>query len=104
MEPQNTAPLPAPYIKEQDPEWYAQGIDNLREQIDQLDSQIQEIQQIRATGEGISGAIPLDKTSAGISPEATIEILQGQKSQIESEIDNLQNLAQSNDIERDAWR
>ena len=91
-------------MKEQDPSWYAQRIESRREQIDQLDNQIHEIQQIRATGEGISGAIPLDKTAAGITPEATIEVLQGQKGQLEAEIDNLQDLAQSNGIERDAWR
>jgi hypothetical protein len=103
--PAQTALAPAaPYVKEQDPNWYAQVIDSRRDQIDQIDSQIQEIQQIRATGEGISDAIPLDKTAPGITPEATIEVLQDQKSQLESDIDGMQDLAQSNSIERDAWR
>lgn len=104
VETQNSGPASAPYVKEQDPNWYAREIASRRQQIDALDSQIQEIQQIRATGEGISGAIPLDKTAAGITPEETIGVLQGQKSQLETEVDNLQDLGQSNDIERDAWR
>jgi hypothetical protein len=93
-----------PYVKEQDPDWYAQGIESRREQIDQIDDQVQEIQHTRATGEGISDAIPLDKTAPGITPEATIEILQDQKSRLEADIDGLQDLAQSNSIERDSWR
>jgi hypothetical protein len=101
---QNTVPAAAPYVKEQDPSWYAQEIESRREQIEQLDNQIQEIRQIRATGEGISGAIPLDKAAAGITPEATIQALQVQKSRLEAEINELQDLAQSNGIERDAWR
>jgi hypothetical protein len=101
---QNTVPATAPYVKEQDPSWYAQGIDGRRERVEQLDNQIQEIQQIRTTGEGISGAIPLDKTAAGLTPEATIQALQVQKSRVEEEINELQDLAQSNGIERDAWR
>lgn len=101
---QTTAAPAAPYVKEQDPNWYAQSIESRRDQIDQIDSQIQEIQQIRATGEGISDAIPLDKTAPGITPEATIEVLQDQKNRLESDIDSMQDLAQSNSIERDAWR
>ena len=91
-------------MKEQDPDWYAREIEKRREQIDQIDSQIQEIQQTRATGEGISGAIALDKTAPGITPEATIEVLQDQKSHLEAEISGLQDLAQSNYIECDVWR
>jgi hypothetical protein len=102
--PQNTVPDTIPYVMEKDPNWYAKGIESRRQQIDQLNNQIQEIQQIRATGEGISGAIPLDKSAAGITPEATLEVLRGQRSQLEAEIDNLQDLAQSNEIERDVWR
>jgi len=103
-ETQNATAPAAPHVKEQDPDWYAREIEKRREQIDQIDSQIQEIQQTRATGEGISGAIALDKTAPGITPEATIEVLQDQKSHLEAEISGLQDLAQSNYIERDVWR
>lgn len=105
----NAAAQPAtaattPYVKEQDPNWYEQGIESRRDQIDQIDGQIQEIQQIRATGEGISGAIPLDKTAPGITPEASIEVLQDQKNHLEAEIGDMQDLAQTNYIERNVWR
>jgi len=101
---QTSAASEAPYVKEQDPNWYAQGIETRRDRIDQIDGQIQEIQQIRATGVGISGAIPLDKTAPGITPEATIEVLQDRKNHLESDVHGMQDLAQSNSIERDAWR
>ena len=55
-----------PYIKELDPDWYAQQRDTMQARIDADQEQIQEIQQIEQNGDGISGAIPLDKERAGI--------------------------------------
>ena len=87
-----------PYIKELDPHWYAQQRDTMQARIDADQEQIQEIQQIEQNGDGISGAIPLDKNAPGLTPYATVEILQNQVAQIEAQIDDLQDLARRNGI------
>jgi hypothetical protein len=87
-----------PYVKELDPRWYAQERETLQAQIDADQEQIREIRQIQQTGDGISDAIPLDKNAPGLTPYATVEILQNQVAQIESQIDDLQDLARRNGI------
>ncbi|MGC2291944.1 MAG: hypothetical protein WA450_08380, partial [Candidatus Acidiferrales bacterium] len=81
-----------------DPDWYAQQRDTMQARIDADQDQIQEIQQIEQNGDGISGAIPLDKNAPGLTPYATVEILQNQVAQIEAQIDDLQDLARRNGI------
>jgi hypothetical protein len=87
-----------PYVKELDPDWYAQRRDTLQAQIDADQEQIRDIQQILQTGDGVSDAIPLDKNAPGLTPYATVEILQNQIAQVESQIDDLQDLARRNSI------
>jgi hypothetical protein len=87
-----------PYVKELDPRWYAQQRDALQAQIDADQEQIRDIQQIQQTGDGISGAIPLDKNAPGLTPYATVEILENQIAQVEAQIDDLQDLARRNGI------
>ncbi len=83
---------------------YTRRIENLREMIGEADTEIQSIQDIRETGKGITGAIPLDTRSVGITPEATVEILEAEKGALEAEIDGLQDQARENDISAEAWR
>lgn len=90
--------LTKPYVKELDPQWYAQQRDTLQARIDADQDQIREIQQIEQAGDGISGAIPLDKNAPGLTPYATVEIMQNQIAQTESQIDDLQDLARRNGI------
>lgn len=85
-----------PYVKELDPPWYAEQRQALQAQIDADQEQIREVQEIRQTGDGITGAIPLDKEAPGLSPEATVEILQDEVAQLEAQIDDLQDLARRN--------
>lgn len=89
---------PQPYVKERDPRWYAEQRQALQAQIDANEDQIREIQQIRETGDGISNAIPLYKEALGLSPEATVEILQTQVLQFEAQVEDLQDLARQNDM------
>lgn len=88
-----------PYVKELDPRWYAEQRQTLQAQIDADQEQIRQVQQIRQTGDGITNAIPLDTEAAGLTPEATVEILQEQVAQLEAQIDDLQDLARRNGIE-----
>jgi hypothetical protein len=87
-----------PYVKELDPRWYSQQRDSLQAQIDADEEQIRDIQQIQQTGDGISDAIPLDKNAPGLTPYATVEILQNRIAQAEAQIDDLQDLARRNGI------
>jgi hypothetical protein len=87
-----------PYVKELDPDWYAQQRDTLQAQIDANQEQVRDIQQIQQTGDGISNAIPLDKNAPGLTPYATVEILQNHIAQVESQIGDLQDLARRNGI------
>jgi hypothetical protein len=93
-----------PYVKELDPRWYAQQRETLQARIDADQQQIRDIQQIQQSGDGISGAIPLDKNAPGITPYATVEILQNQIAQIEAQVDDLQDLARRNGIPAAAVR
>jgi hypothetical protein len=88
-----------PYVKELDPRWYAEQRQALQAQIDADEEQIREVQAIRQTGDGITDAIPLDKEAPGLSPEATVDILQKQVAQLEAQIDDLQDLARRNGID-----
>jgi hypothetical protein len=87
-----------PYVKERDPRWYAEQRQALQAQLEADQEQIREIQEIRDTGEGITDAIPLDKEAAGMTPEATVEILQDEIAELESQIGALQDLARINGI------
>jgi hypothetical protein len=93
-----------PYIRELDPRWYAEQRQALQAQIDADEEQIRETQAIRQTGDGITDAIPLDKEAPGLTPEATVEILQNQVAQLEAQIDDLQDLARRNGIDPAAVR
>lgn len=87
-----------PYVKERDPRWYAEQRQALQAQREADQEQIREIQEIRDTGVGITDAIPLDKEALGMTPEATVEILQDEIADIESQVEALQDLARVNGI------
>lgn len=88
----------APYVKEKDPAWYTEEVETRRAQIAQAETQIKLIQNIRATGVGISSAISLTQLSVGMTPESTIEILQGQARELHTQVENFQDEARRNGI------
>jgi hypothetical protein len=99
-----SAQAPGPYVMTQDPAWYAREIELRRDEIARADDQIEGVRKIRQTGEGISGAVPLEENAPGLTPEATIEVLESEKQELEAEIDELQDQARQNEIDREAWR
>jgi hypothetical protein len=86
------------YVKERDPQWYADQLQALQERIDSDQGVINHIQDIRLTGDGITDAIPLDQDDPGLTPEATVEILRNEVLQLQAEIGDLQDLARQNGI------
>jgi hypothetical protein len=94
---------PLPYVKENDPNWYEAQISSRRAQIGQIDSQLAHIASVGQT-QDTSDAFPLTGSSPGILLPGTQYVLQQEKSQLEAEISDLQDLAQANQITRSAWR
>jgi hypothetical protein len=101
------SPPPQPYMKTQDPEWYAKQAASLRDELERRKAQLDEYSQ--SIEEAISlktttGGINLDEGDIGITPEAGIEILQQLVSEAQSELDALEDLARRNDIGPGALR
>lgn len=95
------ASLPEPYVKTQDPEWYAEQAARLRDELGrgkaQIDGYRQGIEDARDL-KTMTGGINLDDGDIGITPEGGIEILQQRVSEAQAEIDALEDLARRNDI------
>lgn len=96
-----SASPPQPYLKTQDPRWYAEQAARLRDELErrkaQIDGYRQGIEDARDL-KTVTGGINLDDGDIGITPEAGIEILQQRVSEAQAGIDALEDLARRNDI------
>ncbi len=100
-ETSTSASLPEPYVKTQDPGWYAEQAAKLRDELERRLAQLggyrqalEDARRLRKT----TGGIDLDEGDAGITPEAGIEILQRRLSEAQEQLDVLEDLARRNDI------
>jgi hypothetical protein len=94
--------LPQPFVKTQDPEWYAEQAARLRDELERRKAQLDEYRQAIEEATSLkttTGGINLDQGDTGITPEAGIEILQQRVSEAQSEFDALEDQARRNDIE-----
>ncbi len=93
--------VPQPYVKTQDPGWYAGQAAKLRDELERRKAQLggyrQAIEDARSL-KTITGGINLDDGDIGITPEAGIEILQQRVNETQTELDELEDLARRNDI------
>ena len=96
-----SAPLPQPYVKTQDPEWYAGQAARLRDELERRKAQLgryrQAIEDARNL-ETMTGGINLEEGDIGITPGAGIEILQRRVNEAQAELAALEDLARRNDI------
>jgi hypothetical protein len=93
--------LPSPYVKTQDPEWYAEQASALRDEFERRQAQLREYRQALDDARSLrktSGGISLDEGDIGITPEAGIEILQQQVNEAQTQLDELEDLAHRNGI------
>jgi hypothetical protein len=97
-----SASLPQPYVKTQDPEWYAAQAAKLRDELEQRQAQLREYRlalddarSLRETTGGIGFDVGDD---IGITPEAGIEILEQRVSEAQTELDALEDFARRNAI------
>lgn len=97
-----SAPVPAQYMKTEDPGWYAEQAAKLRDELEYRQAQLRDYRQAiddtRSLKES-TGGIDLADGDFAATPEAGIEILQQRVSETQSELDALEDLARRNDIE-----
>jgi len=96
-----SASLPQPYVKTQDPEWYAKQAAKLRDELERRQNQLRDYQQaiddvrnLRNT----TGGIILDEGDIAITPEVGIEILERHVNETQTELNALEDLARRHDI------
>jgi hypothetical protein len=94
-------PEPAKFVaRTEDPAWYAEQAAILQAELDKRAAALSEAQAgIAQAAEGITQpGIAMDKRSAGITPEAGLDILQAGVQEIQSQLDELSDLARQNNI------
>ncbi len=96
------ASAPGPYVKTQDPEWYAEQAAKLRDELEYRQAQLREYRQALDDARSLresTGGINLVGEDFAITPEAGIEILQQRVMEERARLDDLEDLARRNDIE-----
>ena len=88
------------YSRTKDPSWYVKQISLLREEVEKIDVQVRGLRETLKTGKGITSQMVLDQDTPGVSPEAQVQVLQQRRSQLEGQIDELEEEARKNDIGR----
>ena len=96
------APANAPYLKTQDPDWYAAQAANLRDELEYRQAQLRQYQQALDDTRSLkvsTGGIDLVGEDFAVTPEAGIQVLQQRVMEEQGRLDNLEDLARRNDIE-----
>jgi len=102
LEDTNPAAMPSTYVTPQDSEWYAEEAAALRGELERRQARLNEYRRALEDARSLketTGGINLDEGDIGITPEASIEILQQRVEETQSKLDALEDLARRNDIE-----
>lgn len=98
-----TAPSePASYsLRLEDPEWYAETAADLQAELDKREAELIEAQTniARAKDRITQSGIAMDKENVGITPAAGVAILESQVREVQSQLDELSDLAHQNGID-----
>ncbi len=92
------------YSRTKDPAWYVKQISLLREEVEKIDVQVRGLRETLKTGKGITSQMVLDQDTPGVSPEAQVQVLQQRRSQLQRQIEDLEEEARKNDIGRGILR
>jgi hypothetical protein len=102
-----SAPAPGPYVRTEDPEWYSVQATKLRNELERRQTQLCKYRQalddarsLRKTTDGIN----LDEGDLAITPEVGIEVLERNVSEVQIQINALEDLARRHDIPPGALR
>ena len=102
-----SASASAPYVKTQDPDWYAVEAAKLRDQLERRQAELGEYRQalddVRSLRE-TSGGINLVEGDVGITPQSGIEILQQRVNETQAKLGALEDLARRNGLAPGALR
>ena len=104
--PESTS-LRQPYVKTQDPGWYAAEAAKLRNRLEHREAELSRYQQALEDAQSLrntTGGINLDEGDIAITPEAGIEILRQRATDTQTELDALDDLARRNGIPPGALR
>jgi hypothetical protein len=96
-----SAPAPEPYVRTDDPEWYAVQAAKLRDELERRQTQLSEYRQAIDDARSLrktTGGINLDEGDLALTPEEGIEILDRHVSEVQTEINDLEDLAHRNGI------
>jgi hypothetical protein len=95
------APVPRPYVRTEDPEWYAVQAAALHDELERRQTQLSEYRQAIDDARNLrktTGGINLDEGDIAITPEVGIEILERHVDEVQSDLDALEDLARRHDI------
>jgi hypothetical protein len=94
------APEAAPYDRTQDPMWYAEQAAELQAELDAAEAALSQAQEalVQASNRITQPGVNLTEPSLGVTPQAGIEILAARVRELQSQLDELANLARENDI------
>ena len=94
------ASLPVYESRLDDPQWYAQTAAALQAELDQREADLQQQQEalVLAKDRITQPGVNLDTPSVGVTPTAALEILQARVQEIQSQLDELADLARRHDI------
>ena len=102
-----SASASAPYVKTQDPNWYAVEAAKLRDQLERRQAQLDEYRQAIDDARSLretSGGINLVEGDVGITPQSGIEILQQRVNETQAKLGALEDLARRNGLAPGALR
>jgi hypothetical protein len=92
------------WVKDADPEWYAQEIEARRIEAANAQAQLAQIAETEKTGTGVSNVVPLDIEPVGVLLPGTIYVLQQEVREAHDDIGVLQDMGRQNGILVAAWR
>jgi hypothetical protein len=96
-----SAPALEPYVRTDDPEWYAVQAAKLRHELESRQTKLREYRQATADARSLrktAGGINLDEGDLALTPEEGIEILERHVDEVQTEINELEGLARRHDI------
>jgi hypothetical protein len=94
-------PAPGPYVRTEDPEWYAVQAAQLNDELERRKTQLREYEQALDDARSLrktTGGVNLDEGDFAITPEVGIEILERHVGEVQTEINALEDLARRHDI------
>jgi DNA repair exonuclease SbcCD ATPase subunit len=101
-QPAQSAQEPQP--KEQDPHRYAQQELPVALSLVDIESQLRSVRESRMTAKGTGGGVALDAENLGITPEATLELLEARRVKIQRQLDDLEEEAHRHGVSSGAIR